>query len=233
MSIKLQKLAEEIRKEDLNQQYIIQKQAEEIRTLRETLDHKKSWQWTFGGYPTLFGEGVASNAPPRTASGFEYSIKYKAPKPLETKELEVRLQRLAAHLTKRSKENAKRAKKLDNNQSSWEGSSYSENSYYENQRSAYYFSGKSESYENAAAKVLGLLNQAAPEPPVPAPVKAEKWIVECRSGDKYPWLYSAYNSNDDGQLNFASKEEAEESYSVSLNKMQYRARSVGVKSSSV
>ena len=156
MSIKLQKLAEEIRKEDLNQQYIIQKQAEEIRTLRETLDHKKSWQWTFGGYPTLFGEGVASNAPPRTASGFEYSIKYKAPKPLETKELEVRLQRLAAHLTKRSKENQKRSDKLDRELNS---TFLPSKEMVQKHNSTYYLSGKADSYLTAAGKVLELLSK--------------------------------------------------------------------------
>jgi hypothetical protein len=101
--------------------------------------------------------------------------------------------------------------------------------------SAYYHSGKADTYLRAAGKVLEALGNERWILSVPTlvPAKPEKWIVECRSGDKYPWLYSAYNSNDDGQLNFASKEEAEESYSVSLNKMQYRARSVGVKSSSV
>ena len=128
---------------------------EEVRTLRETLDHKeKHLPWYGYKHVNLFG--TASNEPPRTASGFEYTVEYVKPKPLETKELEVRLQRLAAHLTKRSKENQKRSDKLDRELNS---TFLPSKEMVQKHNSTYYLSGKADSYLTAAGKVLELLSK--------------------------------------------------------------------------
>ena len=172
---------------------------EEVRTLRETLYHKV-----------------------KTAADYRFPVEYVKPKPLETKELEVRLQRLAAHLTKRAKENTKRAEKLDfevKNTFMCHGESEKKSN------SAYYHSGKADTYLRAAGKVLETIalhiNVAAPTPANP-----EKWVVECRNPEGEEWLNSAYN----GIEPFSTKGEAEGSYAQksASNLLEYRARRIDV-----
>ena len=148
---------------------------EEVRTLRETLDHKV-----------------------KTAADYRFPVEYVKPKPLETKELEVRLQRLAAHLTKRAKENYKRAEKLDfevKNTFMCHGESEKKDN------SAYYHSGKADTYLRAAGKVLELLGPAAPlkgQWIVP-----ENWIVEVEHStgewDRSMNCYGVYDTKEEAE----------------------------------
>lgn len=185
---------------------------EEVRTLRETLDHKEKYQWTFGGYPALFGGATAVNVPPRTASGYgyEYTIKYEPPKSLAvdvpvtpcTATLEVRLQKLAAYFKKRAKENAKRAKKLDyevRNTFMRPDESAQKNN------SAYFFSGKVDSYENAARKIMELLGDSQRYNSMAVPEKPEQWVVEVKLSACNKWTRSS-----NCYKVYGTKEEAEQ-----------------------
>jgi hypothetical protein len=140
---------------------------------------------------------------------------------LETKELEVKLQRLAAYFTKRAKENTKREKEQEEKLNTF----HSVSEYNAYARSGYYFSGKADAYLKAAGKVLETIalhiNVSAPPPANP-----EKWVVECRDPEGKEWLDSAYNGNEP----FSTKGEAEGSYAQksASNLLQYRARRIDV-----
>lgn len=63
-------------------------------------------------------------------------------------------ERLISYFNKRAKENKKRSEKLENKKKTF----HRLDEYTQDERSSYYFSGKSEAYENAAHKVKELLN---------------------------------------------------------------------------
>lgn len=72
-----------------------------------------------------------------------------------TAELEVKAKRLLAYFRKRMKENKKRSEKLEQKQHSFQRM----DEIVQDEHSSYYFSGKSEAYENAARKLEELLNE--------------------------------------------------------------------------
>ena len=95
---------------------------------------------------------------------------HNTPKPLAfserdnvpcTAELEVKLQKLATYFTKRAKENKKRAEREEQfaeRKRAWTNLSDAQ----EHDRSSYYFSGKADTYERAAAKLREALGETVP-----------------------------------------------------------------------
>ncbi len=63
-------------------------------------------------------------------------------------------ERLISYFNKRAKENKKRSEKLENKKKTF----HRLEEYVQDERSSYYFSGKSEAYENAVRRVRELLN---------------------------------------------------------------------------
>lgn len=181
----------------------MKKLAEEVRTLRATLDHKmRYWEWN----PALFGVCVTTNAP-RTASGYRVEAENKplafdVPITPCTSELEVKLQKLAAYFKKRAKENTKRAEKLDyevRNTFMRPGESVQKNN------SAYFFSGKVDSYENAARKIMELLGDTQRYNALAVPAKPEQWVVEVKLSACNKWIRSS-----NCYKVYGTKEEAEQ-----------------------
>lgn len=70
-----------------------------------------------------------------------------------TAQLEVELEKLATYFDRRARENKRRAGKLEQKLSTFHDIS----EYLESDRSSYYFSGKEDSYKNAAFKLRSLL----------------------------------------------------------------------------
>ena len=96
-------------------------------------------------------------------------------KAADSESLGQKIEHLIAYFEKRAKENNKRADALDKKaRTSLQALEDCENT----ERSSYFFSGKADSYRNAAAKVQELLGD--PEPPLTgfSTAKPEEWITE-------------------------------------------------------
>ena len=116
------------------------------------------------------------------------------PKPLTFKDfentpctaaLEVQLEKLATYFDRRARENAKRAEKLEGKLTTFTDLV----DIVKSERGAYYFSGKEDSYKNAAQKVRDLLvPKTQTSPKVLTPLKV--WIVELYMGGTH-WTRSS------------------------------------------
>jgi len=112
-----------------------------------------------------------------------------------TAELEVKLGKLATYFDRRARENGKRAEKLEANLKTFTNLT----DMVKSEQGAYYFSGKEDSYKNAAYKVRELLGMNEPTKTKPV------WIIKLHRGNQ--WI-RAYNPLVRGE--FSSVEEANE-----------------------
>ena len=127
-----------------------------------------------------------------------------------TAQLEVDLEKLANYFEKRSRENERRAKKEEAKLLTF----HRLGEIVSTERSAYYFSGKADSYKRAAEKLKELLkgSKVVPEP--------ERWIIELGlRGSPTQWVKSGKYAG----VVFPSKSEAEKAIVQSGVPTWYRA----------
>jgi len=153
MGIKMQMLAEEVRKEDLKQQQTIQEQAQELIRLKERLEFmQERLQWLkrapSGNSLTEWQQLVIQEA----VQGYPGVSARDLITPLPSGSI---ADRLRAYFNKRAKENRRRSEKLENRSHTFQRLDQLS----QDERSSYYFSGKAEAYENAARKVVEIINE--------------------------------------------------------------------------
>ena len=127
-----------------------------------------------------------------------------------TAQLEVDLKKLVNYFQKRYQENERRAKREEAKLLTF----HRLEEIASTERSAYYFSGKADSYKRAAEKLKELLkgSKVVPEP--------ERWVIELEIlGDPIRWV----KSGNYGGVVFTSKREAEKVIAQSGVPTWYRA----------